>query len=318
MKDKIEIKYRFLFAGIGFGLLFPIIGIWVELLGQNLSLTFKNIVEIHRINRLLLIIDLAPFVIGPIAYYLGIKQQKLEHVSFELDLKNQDQGEQLKMLNIILNKRNEDLEQMAYGTTHDLKSTLRGISSLITFVNEEKDPTEKINYYTLLTKRVDRMEALLDSMLHYLRIIQQTNKYSKFSLAEMADELSFKFRDQELSLKFIGFEGKVLLDKSKMTTILTELIQNSIKFSDKEKPETTIRSTNNGVNLHVTVEDNGPGIDPSFSEKIFKIYATLQRRDDLESIGIGLAIVKRFTEDLNGEIVLLPSSGAKFSLKFPL
>jgi light-regulated signal transduction histidine kinase (bacteriophytochrome) len=155
-------------------------------------------------------------------------------------------------------------------------------------------------------------------MLQYLRIIQQPNNYSKFLLEEIANDLSFIFRNQELSLIFTGFEGKVFLDKNKFSAVLKELIQNSIKFSNKERTKITITCINNGVNLDLIVEDNGPGIDESFSEKIFKVYATLERRDDFESIGIGLAVVKRFMEDLHGDIKLLPSSGAKFNLKIPI
>ena len=68
-----------------------------------------------------------------------------------------------------------------------------------------------------------------------------------------------------------------------------------------------------------SVKDNGPGIDPKFHEKVFVIFQTLNRRDDVESTGVGLAIVKKIVEDEGGKIWIEsePGKGADFKFFWP-
>ena len=68
-----------------------------------------------------------------------------------------------------------------------------------------------------------------------------------------------------------------------------------------------------------TVEDNGPGIDPQFHEKIFVIFQTLLARDVLESTGVGLAIVKKIIDERGGKIWVESEMniGTKFIFTWP-
>lgn len=103
-----------------------------------------------------------------------------------------------------------------------------------------------------------------------------------------------------------------------MQQIFQNLIGNALKFIDKPQGEIHIGSTRDGGKLKFYVADNGPGIDAKHFEKIFKIFQTLQPRDEMESTGIGLAIVKKIVETYKGKIWVESSLGRGATFYFTL
>ena len=71
--------------------------------------------------------------------------------------------------------------------------------------------------------------------------------------------------------------------------------------------------------IEFCIADNGPGISEEFHEKIFTIFQTLERRDDVENIGAGLAIGKKIIEDYSGKVWVesTPGNGARFFFTWP-
>jgi signal transduction histidine kinase len=104
--------------------------------------------------------------------------------------------------------------------------------------------------------------------------------------------------------------------------LFINLLSNSLKFS-KEDAETLItiscRSIN-GLMYEITVEDNGIGFKPGYSQHIFKVFQRLETANQYQGTGIGLAICKKIMENHNGSIVANgePGKGATFTLHFPV
>ena len=94
-------------------------------------------------------------------------------------------------------------------------------------------------------------------------------------------------------------------------------IGNAIKHNDKPKIEISVECNDKNKFWEFSINDNGPGIDTRYHEKIFVIFQTLKARDEFESTGIGLAIVKKIIEDVGGNIWVesSPGNGASFKLK---
>jgi signal transduction histidine kinase len=69
----------------------------------------------------------------------------------------------------------------------------------------------------------------------------------------------------------------------------------------------------------ISVADNGPGIDPRFHARIFEVFQTLQPKDEIESTGIGLSIVKKLVESRGGKVTVTSEvgQGATFSFSWP-
>jgi light-regulated signal transduction histidine kinase (bacteriophytochrome) len=95
-------------------------------------------------------------------------------------------------------------------------------------------------------------------------------------------------------------------------------MSNAVNFSDKERPQINIGAVDMDDHWKFFVQDNGPGIEERYFEKIFTIFQTLQSRDDKETTGIGLAMVKKIVEKFGGTVWVesTPGDGATFYFTF--
>ncbi|MEO6686707.1 MAG: ATP-binding protein, partial [Dyadobacter sp.] len=121
----------------------------------------------------------------------------------------------------------------------------------------------------------------------------------RFLIKSLVDDLCDTFSSKK-PIEFI-FEGdpkkELLSEKITLGQILQNLISNGIKYNDKEEIKITIGWKDGEEGIEFFVRDNGPGISPEFHEKIFVIFQTLQSRDEVESTGVGLAIVKKIMDE---------------------
>jgi light-regulated signal transduction histidine kinase (bacteriophytochrome) len=101
--------------------------------------------------------------------------------------------------------------------------------------------------------------------------------------------------------------------------IFSNLIGNAVKYHDKEVGEVYVFFQNKGDSYVFYVQDDGPGIDAAYHEKIFGIFQTLQPRDSFESTGVGLAIVKKILDDRGRSIHVRskPGEGSIFYFTWP-
>jgi signal transduction histidine kinase len=89
-----------------------------------------------------------------------------------------------------------------------------------------------------------------------------------------------------------------------LSQVLANLIGNAIKHRDRPDGRVEVTVADQGNHLRFTIADDGPGIDPRYHDRIFAIFQTLKSKDDQESTGIGLSIVKKIIDTEGGEIHL--------------
>jgi signal transduction histidine kinase len=105
-------------------------------------------------------------------------------------------------------------------------------------------------------------------------------------------------------------------DRTRFNQVLLNLVVNSIRYCDKPDVYITVSCIREQSGWVFSVRDNGPGIDSRYHEKIFAIFQTLHRRDDVESTGVGLAIVKKIVEDEGGKIWIESETGKGADFRF--
>jgi signal transduction histidine kinase len=120
----------------------------------------------------------------------------------------------------------------------------------------------------------------------------------------------------------VGIEGTLPMifnDHIRITQVFQNLLDNAIKFMDKSQGEILVRCDDDGSHWIFRVTDNGPGIEERHQERIFQIFQTLHPRDEFESTGIGLALVKKMVELSGGEIWVesISEKGSTFSFRLP-
>ncbi len=226
----------------------------------------------------------------------------------------------LGRVNAALEDRNQELEQFAYVTSHDLKAPLRAIANLSEWIEEDlagQLPEENQQQMRLLRGRVHRMEALINGLLEYSRVgrIQTTTERIVVAdlLAEVLDSLD---PPDSFTIDIASTMPTLMTKRLPLRQVFANLINNGIKHHDREAGQIHISVQDQGDWVEFAVTDDGPGIAPEYHQKIFAIFQTLQARDTKENTGVGLAIVKKIVETEGGSIRVESTEGAGATFYF--
>lgn len=219
-----------------------------------------------------------------------------------------------------LENRNTELNKFAYVVSHDLKAPVRGIHNVVKWIEEDmgQDLSPQLkNYLQIIPQRTKRMEDLINGLLAYARISEKTIM-EHIDLHELVKDITDAIVPREFKVH-IGSLPTLYSERIKLEQVFTNLISNSVKYT--VDPGATIWITCNEFVNHYefSVKDNGIGIDPEYHDKIFEIFQTLREKDEKESTGIGLAIIKKIIEEHQCTIRVKSSlgKGAEFIFTWP-
>ena len=132
----------------------------------------------------------------------------------------------------------------------------------------------------------------------------------------LEETMEFIGKPENVNLEIGPGMPEIVTDKTRLSQVFSNLIGNAIKYNDKEIKEIKISVNDQPEGWTFSVKDNGPGIESQYHEKIFVIFQTLNRRDDVESTGVGLAIVKKIIEDQGGKIWVESELGKGSDFRF--
>jgi signal transduction histidine kinase len=243
------------------------------------------------------------------------EREKAEHTQQELN-------EELKEAIEKLTAANRDLADFAHVAAHDLKSPLRAIGSLAGIIAAEygdKLDEQGRQYLDILIGRTERMSELIKGILRYSEL-GYTREEQLVDLNEVIDETIAEIAlpgDIEV-IKENDFPV-IMCNKTHMMQLFQNLLSNAIKYMDKPKGYVRLGCVEDGSFWKFSVADNGCGIDPKYFDKIFKVFQTLTRRDERESVGMGLSEVRRIIEKYDGKIWVEsePEKGSTFYFTLP-
>jgi signal transduction histidine kinase len=105
----------------------------------------------------------------------------------------------------------------------------------------------------------------------------------------------------------------------KLEQVFANLFANSVKYINAVNGNITVNCEEFKEHYRFSVKDNGIGIDPQYHNKIFELFQTLRERDEKESTGMGLAIIKKIIDEAGGSIVVKSTlgEGAEFIFTWP-
>lgn len=224
---------------------------------------------------------------------------------------------------------NEDIEQFTYITSHDLKTPIRGIAGLTELLEEDlaeylasddANPDVAANL-ELIRERVRRMSSLIRAIMEYSRIGVDSNESAPVRIAELIDGMRADFGLSDVALKLESDRTWIDVKPGDFHRVLENLVGNAVRHYEGEAPlEILVTIESVGEIVRVTVEDNGPGIDPRFHDRIFDVFQTLRTAETPESTGIGLAMVRKAVEHHGGSVRVIsrPGEGAAFIFEWPL
>lgn len=219
-----------------------------------------------------------------------------------------------------LERSNRELEEFAYVASHDLQEPLRLVSSHVQLLARrysgrlDKDADEFIEF---AIDGTNRLKSLISDLLAYSKVGTSGRAYTAVDmesvLAQVLENLRTSLDDNRVVITHDPLP-QVLGDYEQMTQLLQNLIDNSIKFRGKEAPRVHVGARQLSERWLLFVRDNGIGIDPQYTERVFVIFQRLHSRDDYPGTGIGLAICRKIVERHGGHIWVdsEPGKGATF------
>lgn len=222
-----------------------------------------------------------------------------------------------------LRRSNKELQDFAHVAAHDLKAPLRGIGTLADWIASDYADhfdDQGRQQLQLLKGRVTRLTELINGILHYSEIGRVTNRREVVDLAKLlADTLLLLDPPAHVHVVVRGELPIVVHDKVRLGQVFHNLIDNAIKYMDKPQGRIEIRCADQGHEWQFAVSDNGCGIEARHFEKVFQMFQTLVPRDQRESTGIGLSIVKKIVELFGGRIWVesKPGEGTTFFFTLP-
>ena len=205
-----------------------------------------------------------------------------------------------------LSRSNDELKEYAHIVSHDLKSPLRSIAALTSWIkadNKDKFDEESLQNFNDIELTLETMEKLISDVLKFSSIDSQVKEEIDVDLNELVQKLMHVlYVPKNVSINILNKLPIVKGDSTKFEQLFQNLISNAIKFSDKPKSIININVTEYQSFYEFSVEDNGIGIEKRHFDKIFKIFQFLKKSED--SSGIGLSIVKKIVEIYGGKIWL--------------
>lgn len=235
---------------------------------------------------------------------------------------SQSQAE-LKVYADQLERSNNDLQQFAYVASHDLRAPLRGISQLASWVAEDEgdnlsEPGQE--HLRLLRNRVHRMEGLLKDLLTFSSIGSGDAEPDEVHVGELLAEIADLYGAPDgYSIAWPDDLPTMRAYVAPLRMVFMNLIGNAIKHRGDAGREVRIEAQDLGDRWEFAFVDDGPGIALGYQERVFGMFQTLRRRDEVEGSGMGLAIVKRTLEEFGGTVSLESdgSSGTTFRITWP-
>ncbi|MBM4026710.1 MAG: HAMP domain-containing protein [Planctomycetes bacterium] len=222
-----------------------------------------------------------------------------------------------------LRRSNKELQDFAYVAAHDLKAPLRGIGTLADWIASDyagQFDEQGRQQLRLLKGRVTRLTELINGILHYAEISRGTPRRETVDLdGLLAETIGLLDPPSHIQVVVQPELPAVAGDKVRLGQVFRNLIDNAIKYMDKPQGRIEIGCTDRDRFWEFAVTDNGPGIEAKYFEKIFQMFQTLAPRDQRESTGIGLPIVKKIVELFGGRIWVesKPGQGSTFFFTLP-
>ncbi|HTN44723.1 MAG TPA: ATP-binding protein [Flavipsychrobacter sp.] len=236
-----------------------------------------------------------------------------------------------RLLSEKLQKAYEEISNLNWISTHDLKEPLRKIQIFASkILSSDTITPDSNNEYALkrMQTAASRMQQLIDDIRTYAIINEKEEENAAIDLQELLNEILDELAEEtEATGATITIVNLPTIKgvKFQLHQLFTNLITNALKFTSTH-PEITIYG-NESIEkldgqkyLKITVADNGIGFEPQFASKIFTIFQRLHEKDEYAGTGIGLAICKKIMERHRGKIIAEgeKGKGAKFLLYFPV
>lgn len=208
-----------------------------------------------------------------------------------------------------LKQSNEDLRRFAHICSHDLKEPLRTISSFSQVMRTRLDPKddESQQYLDLIIKNTFYMKNLIEDLLRYSEYEFHPQNLNEEPVGDILQDvlniLSSKIKERRALIRMQDtFPETIFCNKTQITQVFQNIIDNGIKFNNKKIPIVDIGYINDEHVDRFFVKDNGIGVSEEYIHQLFSMFKRLHNKNEFQGSGIGLAMCKKIIENHKGQV----------------
>jgi len=231
---------------------------------------------------------------------IDITQQK----AFQAELERQVQDRTARLQETI-----GELEAFSYSISHDMRAPLRAMEgyakALVVDYQDRLDPEGRA-WLDRISRSAHRLDSLIKDVLAYSRVAKGEIELSPVDVEGLIEDIIAthpEFQPVQARIVVEKPLHRVLGHEAYLTQCVSNLLTNAIKFGrDGVAPVILIRSERLDGKVRLWFEDNGVGIDPAHQERIFQIFGQVYPEERYSGTGIGLAIVRKAAQRMNGEV----------------
>lgn len=262
------------------------------------------------------------------------KYDELKENEELLEKRVEERTNELKVANFNLQRSNKELEQFAFVASHDMQEPLRKIRMFTELLKSNLQNTSESNrgYLDKITSAASRMRNLINDVLYYSRLSAPESATKHTALNELVKQVISDFElliQEKNALVTVGPLPELEANPLQLTQLFTNLLSNSLKFNNSQRPEISITSSvpetlpegldDSRKYYRIIFKDNGIGFDPQYAEQIFTIFQRLHTRQEYSGTGIGLALCKKIALNHQGNIYAFSENnkGAEFHVYLP-
>lgn len=220
-----------------------------------------------------------------------------------------------------LEKQNQELNDYAHMVSHDLKSPLRTINTLASWIVEDSDgrlDDETKKSLGLIQYNVEKMDLLIKGILDYSSVDKHEAENRNIDCNQLLEEIIQTIMlPKNIEAQIMPNMPRIEGNYFRFRQLFQNIIENAVKYNDKEAGLIEIGCHEAKGEYTFHVKDNGKGIPKAYFDKIFNIFTKLDNNDN--SSGIGLSIVKKIVSFYNGRIWLesTENEGTTFYFTLP-
>lgn len=253
-------------------------------------------------------------------------QRELENTNQKLatEIKEHKQAQDILASTIDqLENANRDLEEFAFVASHDLKTPIRGIGSLANILLKDYADAmddEGRHFLQLLSQRAKRTYDQVGGILEFSHLLKSHHKKERVNIQSLLPEIISELSPPpEIQIHLPENLPELVCDPWQIQQVFTHLLDNAIRFLEQPQGNILVQCTETPEDWIFSVTDNGPGIEERYHQKIFGFFQTLACKDELETTGMGLALIRKIVQINEGKVWLEsnPGHGSTFYVSLP-